>query len=248
MSIDRNNLAYWFPKLLAAKLPVPKTIILTMPVPAQESVFAGFDGKDEPEGSIGEYRAFADRVRAAAAELGGAPVFLRTGHTSGKHEWARTCYLADLALTEQHLFALAEHSELCGLPGLPWDTWAVRELLPTVQYGVCPDYGGMPVAREFRCFVDGGVLRCAHPYWPLESLADGGASPECMAAANRGASVVPRVVTDLARRAGAVLAGEWSVDILDTTRGWFITDCALAAESFHWPDCINARARETAAV
>lgn len=247
MSNDRNDLAFWFPKLRAAGLPIPKTIILTMPSLAQECVFAGFDGEDGPPGAPEAFKAFAETVRAAARELGGAPVFLRTGHTSGKHEWAKTCCLADLALTERHLFALAEHSELCGFLGIPWDTWAVREFLPTIQYGTCPRYSGMPVAREYRVFVDGGVLKCAHPYWPVEALIEGGASPECVAAERRGNHHIPVDVINLAQRAGEALAGEWSIDILDTTRGWFITDCAVAADSFHWAGCPHNVARERAA-
>lgn len=32
----------------------------------------------------------------------------------------------------------------------------------------------------------------------------------------------------------------WSVDVLETRRGWFVTDMAEAARSFHWPGCEHA--------
>jgi hypothetical protein len=53
-------------------------------------------------------------------------------------------------------------------------TWVVREFLPTMPVGVCPRYGNMPVCREFRYFIEDGRYCCSHPYWPMESLIDGG--------------------------------------------------------------------------
>lgn len=243
MSEDRNCLSWWFPKLEAACLPVPKTIILTMPVAAQEDFFSAFDGTDSPDGGVA-VKAFGDQVRAAVAEVGGPPAFLRTGHTSGKHNWSRTCFLSDPALAESHLFAIIEFSEICDLMGLPWSTWAVREMLPTKVFGSCAKYGGMPVAREFRFFVDGGEIRCWHPYWPDQSLVDGGATEAVRKAVTDGHLTnvgEANRLYDVARRAGAALGGAWSVDILDTRLGWYVTDCALAEDSWHWPGCPYAK-------
>ncbi len=44
-------------------------------------------------------------------------------------------------------------------------------------------------------------------------------------------------IRSLASRAGAAIGGAWSVDILETTRGWFVTDMAEAHKSYHWPTC-----------
>jgi hypothetical protein len=32
------------------------------------------------------------------------------------------------------------------------------------------------------------------------------------------------------------------VDILETKRGWFVTDMAEAGKSWHWPGCKNEKA------
>jgi hypothetical protein len=40
-----------------------------------------------------------------------------------------------------------------------------------------------------------------------------------------------------AKAAGCAVGGAWSVDILETKRGWFVTDMAEAEKSFHWPEC-----------
>ncbi len=47
----------------------------------------------------------------------------------------------------------------------------------------------------------------------------------------------------LARRVADLFNGDgaWSVDLLPTERGWFITDMAIMERSFHWPDCPYAK-------
>lgn len=239
MTTNQNALSYWFPKLEAHGLPVPHTRIIAMPEAAQECMWAGMDGKDEPPESLEAFRAFCDKIRAAATELGGYPCFLRTDHTSGKHRWRDTCHLASSDDVPQHVFNIIEYSEIHGMFGeLPWSTWAVRELLPVKPFGTCRVYGDLPVCREFRFFVDDGKVLCWHPYWPREALEQGGASPSldydalCV--------IDPEDfchIEMLATKAGKTIGGAWSVDILETARGWHVTDMARASESFHWPGC-----------
>jgi hypothetical protein len=100
----------------------------------------------------------------------------------------------------------------------------------------------MPICREFRFFVSGGDIKCWHPYWPLAALEQGGAS---FTAGNFDYAEFSRAddeltIKQLAAEAGAAVGGEWSVDILETERGWYITDMAEAHKSFHWEGCPNA--------
>lgn len=229
--MDKTALSYWFPNLVAAGLPVPRTTIIQMPKAAQEDIWDAFDGK---EGS-GGMAAFCDTLRAAMEPMG-FPCFLRTDHTSGKHNWKRTCFVTDSAKVGAHVFAIAEFSECASLMGMPWDTWVVREFLPTKPLGVCPAYGDMPVCREFRYFVDGGTIRCRHPYWPPQALIDGGAEAIPPSLYDLTGSEAEKIAR-LAELAGKAVGGAWSVDILDTERGWFITDLAEASRSYHWSGC-----------
>jgi len=41
----------------------------------------------------------------------------------------------------------------------------------------------------------------------------------------------------LATQAGKAVGGAWSVDILETERGWYVTDMAEAHKSSHWEGC-----------
>lgn len=236
--IDKTALSYWFPFIEAARLPVPKTKIIVMPALAQECIWAAFDGQDGNPEQKSALETFFGEVRSAA-EAFGLPCFLRTDHTSGKHNWERTCFVRSVEDIPSHVFAIAEFSELADFMGLPWGTWAVREFLPTIPHGICRRYGNMPVCREFRFFVDDGAMRCAHPYWPRHALNDGDWT---------GGDIDfdrmcrwPHELQGLAEAAGRAVGGSWSVDILETERGWYITDMAEAHKSFHWEGCRHAR-------
>lgn len=248
---ELNCLSYWFPKLVAAGVPVPGTQIVTMPADLRSDFFAVFDG--EP---------LSDRAKAWCAELGvvaatmGSPCFLRTGQTSGKHNWSQTCYVADAAKIESHVLALIEFSECCDFMGLPWDVWCVREMLPTEPVGVAEDYGGMPFCREVRCFVRDGRIVCEHPYWPKQSIADGlvctqemvghplrkivDAIYDALSGNTFGLLTADDGYRPLVEATAKVFDGAWSVDVLKTSRGWFVTDMALAHRSFHWDGCKQA--------
>ena len=141
----------------------------------------------------------------------------------------------------RHVFAIAEFSEIADIIGIPWDVWVVREFLPTIPLGVCERYGGMPVCREFRFFVNGSHVLCSHGYWPLDSLNEGEFAADVPEGWYDEFCKLPTDcdLNSLASKAGAALVGSWSIDILETKRGWFITDAAMAAMSWHWPDCPN---------
>lgn len=233
---SKTDLSYWFPIIEAAGIPVPKTKIIPITEAAQKMIWALFDGA----GTDTWTDPFFEQLKEAANDMG-YPCFLRTNNTSGKHEWKRTCFLPNEAAIPAHVAAIAEFSECADMFGLPWDTWAVREMLPTIPYGICPRYGNMPVCKEFRFFVKDGKYQCWHPYWPHDSLEQGGWNgPDkaydelCFLNGTDQETLIA-----LAESTGAVLGDAWSIDILETERGWFVTDLAEAHKSFHWEGCPN---------
>jgi hypothetical protein len=232
---DQTALSYWFPKLVAAGVPVPQTILLDMAPEAVKFFRYLVHGECFPEGGEAA-QAFSAQVAQAAQEFG-YPCFLRTDHTSGKHNWDKTCFLQDGAGVSDHIAEIVMYSELAGIVGLPYQKWAVRELLPSRKFGTCPFYSNMPLAREFRVFVDGPEVVCIHPYWPQEALDRGGAvgADHGLLCALEDEAEVRR----LASLAGAAVGGAFSVDVLDTERGWFVIDMAEAHKSFHWEGCAS---------
>ena len=228
---DKNCLSYWFPKIEAASLPVPKTIVVRTDLPLSSIL----DGD-----AVDGWDAFIDELRAAAERIG-YPIFLRTGHGSGKHEWRRTCHVPDAEAMPHRVARLVEWSEMAGVLGLPTNVWAVREMLPTMPQFTA--FLGMPICREFRLFVRDAEVLCCHPYWTKKSLEEGmrkrpavwDQGYECLCYLQVSDEAL---MVDLASRAGAAVDRQyWSVDVLETARGWYVTDMALAENSFHWPGC-----------
>jgi len=240
-NMDLNALSYWFPLLESAGLPVPKTIIV--PMCADASLSASYlIGGDKIEDPHPELDIFFQKMKTAADQIG-YPAFLRTDHTSGKHEFSQTCHVTSAETLNRNIFRLVEFSELCSVFGLPHNNWALRELLPVKTFGTCPNYSDMPVAREFRMFVNDGRVECYHPYWPLKALQDGGHSGDGYQDLCKPDN--EEDLLDLARRAGRAVPGHWSIDILDTQRGLYIIDMAVACESYHWEGCdVALRAQE----
>lgn len=237
---DRNCLSYWFPRLVAAGVPVPRTEVVRWPGGVWNLAML-LDGHT-PHG-LGP---FLDELRAAALRISPVgPWFLRTGQGSGKHDWSRCCHLTDLANLADHVGNLVSWSHLVDVLGLRHDVWAVREMLPTRPVAVLPRYAGFPLVPEVRAFVRGGRVACHHDYWPAGAVQDGlpaGTDAITAGAVAAAASVRGPALDDALRLAGVVARafdadGAWSVDLLPTDRGWFVTDMAEAARSFHMPGC-----------
>jgi hypothetical protein len=250
---ERNCLSVWFPKLVGAGLPVPRTEI----VKTDCDLIGVLDGKT-PDG----YDAFIATLRNACDTISRTgPWFLRTGQGSGKHNWDFTCNLTSLERLSEHIAALVEWSHIVDFFGLTHDVWVVRERLPVEPIIDLPGYSGMPLVPEIRAFVKDGKITCRHEYWPLGSIDDGlkvyGAkklekpSESPAERAIRAQELFSRMIgpaeyeetRELTMRVAEAFDadGAWSVDLLKTTKGWYVTDMADADMSFHLPGCPNAK-------
>jgi hypothetical protein len=229
---DKTSMTYWLPKLLAAGLPVPKTIMVQMSEDECRDVWRVLDGQKMTEAS----RPFFECLKAATDAMG-YPCFLRTSHTSAKHDWERTCFLRDPSKLQSHVARIIEYGECSSLIGLPHEWWAAREYLPVTPLTFCHGWSNMPVCREFRVFVRDDKVQCHHPYWPMNALLQGGALAPEVAYVRLVECQDEAGLLALASKAGAACGGFWSVDIMETARGWYITDMAEGEKSFHWESC-----------
>ncbi len=237
MKLDRaqNNLAYWFPKLQATGVRVPRTVI----VEADDEIVMAVYGKPAP--ALGQ---LVEKLTEAARAFG-FPVFLRSGYGSGKHEWRDTCFVESAEVMRSHVLAITEWSELVDMIGLPTRTWVVREVLP-LEATFRAFHGGMPVNRERRYFFEGGRKICSHPYWPRTALDGHGADcadwEERLAALNHESAEEAAHLRAETERVAAAFDGAWSLDWAQTKDGlWYAIDMALAAHSFHWDGCPEAK-------
>lgn len=270
---DRACLSYWFPLLEAAGVPVPRTVVVrTAPDLDGPELLALLedDGPRGPKGAelialgfdkfvlrlMDAYRAVVANGTEPPPKLWPmAPVFLRTGHTAGKHNWRNTCCVPDASALVSHVAALvAASAEAHPVFPLPTDVWAVRELIPVTPIVELPRYAGLPLAAELRAFVKGGEVRCVHAYWPPDAVRQGfyGDIDEqqgrlIMALASTVVmDDIPAVWNTLSKVAAAFAgesAGAWSVDLLLGQNGvWYATDMAPAERSYHDPLCAFAHA------
>ena len=235
---DPNCISTWFPPLQRSGVPVPKTELLHTDLPlfrlAYNDPVAGFEG-------------FERELRQAVERMG-LPCILRTGHGSGKHQWEETCFLANVDHLRSHIYRLVEWTQIVDIVGLPTNVWAVRELLPTEPAFHAPAFGNMPVCRERRYFLSGGQVIAHVPYWPVEAMMQGCTvcwNPrvlkppdwrEKLQALNQETPDEVAELTRLSKQVGRHFDGDWSLDWLHTTRGWYAIDMARAQDSWACPE------------
>jgi len=264
--VDKNCITWWLPRIEAAGVPSPKTVIIPSPDNYHE-LLGIFDGPGHPESHAKGIELLAEvsnRIAAAVAKAGLTyPLFLKTGDFSGKHNWNKTCHVPSEKSLPGHVTEIVMMAEM--FMGPNWKVWAARELLPVRPVTHLPGYGGMPLVREVRCFVRDGSLLCAHEYWPVDSIATGlrvpgwklrelGQKPEPPDAVRARAFGLHALLDPLAppyRERWEPIAlqaadafhgeGEFSLDLLETDNGWFVTDCAEGPRSWHHPECARIK-------
>ncbi len=226
-----NDLSYWYPMIKDA-VPTPETSWLK--VGDGLNLAHLLDGP-APDGPPLVYDVVCDALEQLAWKVG-EPLFLRTGHGSGKHDWNRCCYVDSICDISKHVTNLVEWSHLVDPRGLPHDTWAVREMLDTEPLFHCERYGRMPVVREWRYFARGGDVLYGIPYWPVEALEHGHPDDPNWENHIEALHTEPEGGEELARAASEQLPGKWSVDVLVAADGLYVTDVALAKTSSGWDE------------
>ena len=218
---------YWLPRIQAAGLPVPETHVVTGP----PDLWRLLDGE-----TPADWDQLVKAVTAAGGRVGW-PCFLRTAHTSGKHRWDETCWLAGPDDVVAHVVALVEDSMI---NDLPIGEWLIRRALDVNVLFRCAAWNDLPVTREFRVFAHSdGRIEHLQPYWPPDAFQRARPDHEhwraLLADASRLRADERDVLEDLARRAAAAAGGFWSVDLIEGRDGsWTLTDMALGEQSYRW--------------
>ena len=234
MTEDLNCMSYWYPRIKGL-VPTPQTELLVLSPEDGHDMARVLDG-DSPQSIERVYRFVAE----AAQRMGGYPVFLRTGHGSGKHNWDRTCRVARSKEIADHIHNLIEWSHLADMLGLPHNVWAVRRMLAVEPICCLPTYCGLPLVPEWRVFIRDHKVQCSHPYWPPRAVNIGlGKYSAATGAAilRYQAAPTPAEAILYAEDIGAVLAGYWSVDVLQAKDGLYVIDMAQGERSWHWDGC-----------
>lgn len=234
--MDRNALSYWFPILLKAiDVPVPRTKIIKTDV----DFWPVFDDGTPSE----KLKDFLADLQKEVSDFG-LPLFMRTGHTSAKHSWKRSCYVESAEELGKNVFELLEYSAMA-MPCLPWDEWVLREFLD-LDTRFTAFWGDMPINNERRYFIKDGEIICRHPYWPPAAFEFAKTSTEkWQDILDKMNSEEAPELEELTMQVASVFDGAWSLDWAKTKDGdWYAIDMALAGMSYHWPECPNMRQSE----
>lgn len=223
--LDRQtDMQYWFPKIEELEINVPKTIFVKADYGDLLKLLDGELPASWPD--------TLERLGKAVEEVG-EPFFLRTAYLSGKHEWSNTCYCENLGSLNRNITGLIEYTEMSF--AVPFGCFVVREFLNLNSSFRA--FNNMPIAREFRFFVQDAEVLHWQPYWPASSIQN----PDgeyWMLSLKRMSILDPRSMNYLncrAKEIGKKLGGFWSVDFAQHAGGrWFLIDVARGEQSFYW--------------
>lgn len=234
---QRCSMLYWYPKIEGA-VPTPRTVFVPLP---DENVEAWMDS--------GIPKDFVEKLRKE--NIFGYPVFMRTDQLAAKHSWIETCYVSKPEDMGGNCYRLIEENLMADFLGsMNPKAMVLREFLKLDTSFKA--FKGMPVAREFRTFVENGKLVCYHPYWPKESIKFFSGTKEPANWKNRLSKISERPsqsemgqIESLVSKVSSLMptSSYWSVDVCRTNKGWLVTDMAVGERSFHWEGCSKARTK-----
>lgn len=226
---QESSLCNWYPKIFG-KIPTPRTRIMKLTADEIDQLRATMDGVDVPE-------PLKIAIRAETIGLP-YPIFLRTDQASGKHDWKDTCFVPDQSKLFMHIANLVSWHECAGFFGLHFEALIFREYLPLQSQFTA--FNGMPVAPEWRFYVNNGVVTCEHFYWPENSIWNPSIENwkdvlHRMTLLSKEDADLLRVYTEIFGRENP---GFWSVDFaLTWDKDWVMIDAALGEISWHPESC-----------
>lgn len=157
-----NNLPFWYSILTELWIPTPETYIIEHKV----QLIYLLDGKVSSE--IEWCGVLINDIDVAAQKVW-YPCFIRTWHSSNKHDWKDSCYLEKKEDIIRLLCNLTEHSYMADMfKAWPVNTIVVRKLIQTKPF--FRYFRDMPITREVRMFLKDWKIESIHPYWPKEAF------------------------------------------------------------------------------
>jgi hypothetical protein len=231
---DKNSLLYWYPKVKDLGIATPKTEIVLVSEKEKEHYYN--------RGGCFRLSRLEKEIENTIKKNFKFPVFIRTDHYSGKHDWKETSYVESSNKLKYNLDGLIAQSKLINtiFGGLPLNAIVVREFIKMdSKYNA---WGGMPVNPERRYFTDNKKVICHHPYWIEEAIMRG-TKPfpkdwkSILAGMNEETKEEIDLLTSYSEKVANVLDGFWSVDFCKAKDSrWILIDCAEGARSWH-PTC-----------
>jgi len=231
---NKTCITHWYPAIKNI-VNTPDTMIVPVSTDLQFAL-AGDpmtpELKEELDSIVCKFHVFASKV--------GYPVFIKNSLFSSKHGWNKTCFI------ENEDANIVEHiANICSdwyCVSNDFSLYLVFRAFIKTEPAFHAFYGGMPVTKERRYFIEGGKVIGHHPYWPPESIESPSVDnwEHLLDRINFESPSEITVLTSLSEQIGEVLPGAWSVDWLFGDDGiWYCIDMAEKQKSYVWMDYLK---------
>lgn len=225
--MNKTSMLYWYPPTKKLDIPQPKTEIALQKDVKDWFKILDTELDDEDKASL-----------ERKADYIGYPLFLRTDHSSAKHDFQDTCFIAGKSTLYRNLHNLFEVNYCHDL--YP-EAVILREYI-TLDWSF-KAFACMPVAPERRYFISDGKVICHHPYWVEDAIqfyCENYVPPydwkDKLQNMNTESKIETTLLKGYAEKIASVLDGEFSVDFAKgRNKQWYFIDAASAIQSWH-PD------------
>jgi len=227
MNTDKDSMLFWYPKIKDLPIPQPKTEIILI------TWSFGSDG-NSIEIDDESFKLIKEKAKNFKF-----PLFVRTDHGSGKHDWKDTCFVEKPNQLKRHIKNLILWGLAADVIGLPCNAIVLREYIQMNNLFIA-FWGKMPVNPEIRFFINDGEVLCWHWYWIEDAIRFPSVENWREILDKCRNSISEEEIETLNKYAKLVsekLEGYWSVDFCQAKDGtWYLIDCALGKNSWH-PAC-----------
>lgn len=260
LGMNRNSMGNWLPVLAKAVMKqkffeMPETTLIKVPIPLLQ--LSRLDYESLTWTTLRIVDVYCQKVFELDVNR---EYFVKTGVFSSKFDFRNAHVYGEKEVRELGEYLLFIQSQSCIMSGGLTSTsfygvnttneWAVREYIKDTEENPCI-YKGMPLHTEYRVFIDCDqktVLGC-FPYWEPETMEkrfgqeEDADSPHnvhdyiiykshkeiLMHRYDENKEDVIRHVTELLSHLN--LTGQWSLDIMQNGKNFYVIDMALAANS-----------------
>ena len=236
-----NSLFTWYP-LIKDLVPTPKTVMIPLKGELEDLDEAlCYRPTKDPA-----MRNLADSAIEAVHSLGGYPVFVKGDESANKHDWVESCYVTSDEQMEKGIKNMLEFTFMV-MMGPDFRGVAVREFL-NLDWKFHA-FSGMPIAREFRFFIENGYVQCWHPYWfpaCMQRVDDEDWLPklrEIQKLSFEELDLLDKYSRTISKAVEPLGAKDnyWSLDYcIDKKDVWYLTDMAYGPDSYHYATCTHA--------
>lgn len=231
--MDESNMVYWYSRIYKHVL-TPETYFVPIGISCIDYIYSLHDSKPDLKRKM----AFDDLVKGVSniIEHFDGEAFIRSSHTSAKHDWKDSCFVSKGVDIDKHVLAVIDYgmnTSSCDMP----TTIAVRRLIETTP--AFHAFNEMPITKEYRLFIQDGRIVAWQPYWHKEVFKGHAETADIEKLDSLYVNAkedIRFLMLETYENIIPNIHGNWSVDWLQSSDGqWYMIDMAEAHKSYVSP-------------